>query len=74
VLSTNGAGPDLGLGDILRHDPAASNGTADMIVGPDGRPQGVPASARLWWEEQEAKALAAYERKTMRIETASFEL
>jgi hypothetical protein len=45
-----------------------------MIVGPDGRPQLVPASAPLWWEEQEAKALAAYERKTMRIEIASFEL
>jgi hypothetical protein len=58
VLSTNGAGPDLGLGDILRHDPAASNGTADMIVGPDGRPQLVAASAPLWWEEQEAAASA----------------
>jgi Caudovirus prohead serine protease len=76
ILSTKGAGPDLGLGDIFRDDQGGSNGTADMIkiVGPDGRPQLVSASAPFWWEEQEAKQLREFERKMMPIQVARLEL
>jgi Caudovirus prohead serine protease len=70
ILSTKGAMPDLGLGAIL----GQQSEEMIRIRSKSGGTEWIRVSDEPWWEADQRKEIAEFERKSRPIQVASFEV
>jgi HK97 family phage prohead protease len=70
ILSTKGATPDLGLGAIL----GQQSEEMIRIRSKSGGTEWIRVSDEPWWEADQRKEIAEFERKSRPIQVASFEV